>query len=54
MLVMAALLMADDITELCAKLEATTKETRSDSKLSNQLDRIARRAEEIADNLENP
>ena len=54
MLVMAALLMADDITELRAKLEATTKETRPDSKLSNRLDRIARRAEEIADNLESP
>jgi cell division protein ZapA len=54
MLVMAALLMADDIAELRAKLEAVTKETRSDNKLSGQLDRIARRAEEIADNLENP
>ena len=54
MLVMAALLMADDITELRAKLEAITKETRLENELGERLDRIARRAEEIADNLESP
>jgi|SRR3954447_10883013 cell division protein ZapA len=54
MLVMAALLMADDITELRATLEAMTEECRSDLKLGAQLSRIARRAEEIADSLEHP
>jgi len=54
MLVMAALLMADDIAELRTKLEAITAEPRLGGKLDNQLERIARRAEEIADNLEQP
>jgi cell division protein ZapA len=54
MLVMAALLMADDITELRAALEAMTEDSKSDLRLGTQLSRIARRAEEIADSLEHP
>ena len=54
MLIMATLLMADDITELRAKLEAVTREAQPDIRLADQLDRIAKRAEEIADDLENP
>ena len=55
MLVMAALLMADDIFELRRKLEADEAAagvTRTDPKLGRKLSRMARRAEEIAEELE--
>ena len=54
MLVMAALLMADEIAELRAKLETTITECRLDAKLGNKLNHMAKRAEEIADNIERP
>jgi len=57
MLVMAALLMADDIFELRAKLqaaEAAGSEPKADPALSRKLDRLAKRAEEIAEGLELP
>jgi cell division protein ZapA len=54
MLVMAALLMADDVFDLRNKLEtvqaAGTQE--ADPKLGSKLSRMAKRAEEIADGLE--
>ncbi|MEA2741371.1 MAG: cell division protein ZapA [Acetobacteraceae bacterium] len=56
MLVMAALLMADDIFELRAKLQAAESATGSaattDPKLGRKLSRMAKRAEEIAEGLE--
>ena len=55
MLVMAALLMADEIFELRHKLqvaESGTGATKADPKLGRKLSRMARRAEEIADGLE--
>ena len=57
MLVMAALLMADDIFELRRKLEETTPaevQAKPDPKLSRKLNRMAKRAEEIAEGLEGP
>jgi cell division protein ZapA len=54
MLVMAALLMADDITELRAKLDALNEDSKSDPKLGRKLNRMAKRAEEIAEGLEHP
>jgi cell division protein ZapA len=57
MLVMAALLMADDIFELRRKLEAATPaevQPKPDPKLSRKLSRMAKRAEEIAEGLEVP
>ena len=56
MLVMAALLMADDIFELRSKLEATqsTEAVKPDPKLGRKLNRMAKRAEEIAEGLEHP
>jgi cell division protein ZapA len=54
MLVMAALLMADDIFELRGKLEAATGGPKPDPKLSRKLNRMAKRAEEIAEGLEHP
>ena len=62
MLVMAALMMADDIFELRGKLEAIEANPRSaaieapktDPKLGRKLNRMAKRAEEIAEGLENP
>jgi cell division protein ZapA len=56
MLVMAALLMADDIYELRQRL-AGVESVRSpspDPKLGRKLSRMARRAEEIAAGLEHP
>jgi len=50
MLVMAALLMADDIFELRAKLEAAPAV--ADPRLGRKLNRMAKRAEEIAAGLE--
>jgi cell division protein ZapA len=54
MLVMAALLMADDIFELRGKLGAAEAAgaAKADPKLSRKLNRMAKRAEEIAENLE--
>jgi cell division protein ZapA len=53
MLVMAALLMADDIFELRGKLEAATgAEPAADPNLGRKLNRMAQRAEAIADGLE--
>jgi cell division protein ZapA len=58
MLVMAALLMADDVFELRAKLQAAESAAApvvaADPKLGRKLGRIAKRAEEIADGLEHP
>ena len=62
MLVMAALMMADDIFELRRKLEtaeanATTVaagQPKTDPKLDRKLNRIAKRAEDIAEGLEHP
>jgi cell division protein ZapA len=67
MLVMAGLLMADDIFELRRKLEAAEANPpsanggsaaggapKADPKLSRKLDRVAKRAEEIAEGLEHP
>ena len=55
MLMMAALMMADDIFELRTKLEAaeaTAGAPKSDPRLGRKLNRMARRAEEIAEGLE--
>ncbi|HBK09161.1 MAG TPA: cell division protein ZapA [Acetobacteraceae bacterium] len=56
MLVMASLLMADEIFELRSKLEAAEAgavvQPKPDPKLSRKLNRMAKRAEEIAEGLE--
>jgi len=58
MLVMASLLMADDLFELRHKLQAAEAAAASaakpDPKLGRKLNRMANRAEEIADGLEHP
>jgi cell division protein ZapA len=58
MLVMAALLMADDIFDLRNKLQAAETATGGaagpDPKLGRKLNRMAKRAEEIAVGLEHP
>ena len=54
MLVMAALMMADDIFELRGKLEAAAGGPHADPKLGRKLNRMAKRAEDIADGLESP
>lgn len=57
MLVMAALLMADDIFDLRARLEAAKAgdgQPPPDPKLGRKLGRMAKRAEEIAETLEDP
>lgn len=58
MLVMASLLMADDIFEMRTKLQAAEAATgagsKPDPKLGRKLNRMAKRAEEIADGLEQP
>jgi len=62
MLVMAALMMADDIFELRRKLESieanppavVVGDPQTDPKLGRKLNRIAKRAEEIAEGLEHP
>jgi cell division protein ZapA len=57
MLVMAALLMADDISELRSKLEAAEAASgapKADPKLGRKLNRMAERAEQIAKGLEEP
>jgi cell division protein ZapA len=55
MLVMASLLMADEIFELRTRLEAagaSKAEEKPDPKLGRKLARMAKRAEEIAEGLE--
>ena len=55
MLVMAALMMADDIFDLRARLEAAEAAAggaKADPKLGRKLNRMAKRAEEIAAGLE--
>jgi cell division protein ZapA len=56
MLVMAALLMADDLFELRSQLNdaqnAPVTAAAADPKLTRKLGRMAKRAEEIADGLE--
>ncbi|PPQ26160.1 cell division protein ZapA [Rhodopila globiformis] len=54
MLVMASLIMADEMAELRAKLGSITADGKPDDRLDNQLNRMADRAEEIADSLERP
>ena len=57
MLVMAALLMADDIFEMRSRLqasEAAAGSEKPDPKLGRKLNRMAKRAEEIAEGLEHP
>ena len=52
MLVMAALLMADDIFELRSKLRTAEAAAPGDPKLGRKLAKMAKRAEEIAEGLE--
>jgi cell division protein ZapA len=54
MLVMAALLMADELFEMRERLDAaaTTPQPKPDPKLGRKLSQMAKRAEEIADGLE--
>jgi cell division protein ZapA len=55
MLVMASLLMADELFELRRKLEsAEPGSSKPDPKLGRKLTRMAKRAEEIADRLQYP
>ena len=58
MLVMASLLMADDVFELRKKLQAAEAAApgiaKPDQRLTRKLNRMARRAEEIAEGLEHP
>jgi cell division protein ZapA len=58
MLVIAALLMADDLYEMRKKLEtsetAGARKAAPDAKLGRRLGRLAKRAEEIAAGLEHP
>ena len=54
MLVMASLLMADELHELRTKLQAAQSgaPANGDSRLSRRLSRMAKRAEDIAAGLE--
>jgi cell division protein ZapA len=56
MLVMASLLMADDLFDTRARLQEAENASpaRPDPKLGRKLNRMAKRAEEIADGLEHP
>ncbi len=57
MLVMAALLMADELFELRGRLDSATANAqppKADPKLGRKLSQMAKRAEEIADGLERP
>ncbi len=56
MLVMAALLMADDIFELRNKLNGPDAggELKADSKFGRKLDKLTKRAEEIVEGLDKP
>src|SRR4051794_20437238 len=60
MLVMASLLMADDLFETRSRLQAAeaaagdAAPARPDPKLGRKLNKMAKRAEEIADGLEQP
>jgi cell division protein ZapA len=56
MLVMASLLMADELHELRSKLQTaqTGAPVNGDSRLGRRLSRMAKRAEDIAAGLEAP
>jgi cell division protein ZapA len=54
MLVMAALMMTDDIFELEKKLSVPGKPARADPKLGRRLGKLAKHAEDIAAGLEHP
>jgi cell division protein ZapA len=59
MLVMAALMMADDLYELGQRLAAAESarsggEAKPDPRLGRKLSRMAKRAEDIAEGLEHP
>jgi cell division protein ZapA len=57
MLVMAALLMADELFEMRGRLDAAaagSPQPKPDPKLGRKLSQMAKRAEEIADGLERP
>jgi cell division protein ZapA len=57
MLVIAALLMADDIYEMRQKLDQAGSgkpDAAPDGKLGRRLGKLAKRAEDIADDLEHP
>ncbi len=54
MLVMAALLMADDLYEKEAVLAGRTVPAAADPKLGRRFGRLAKRAEDIAAGLEHP
>jgi cell division protein ZapA (FtsZ GTPase activity inhibitor) len=58
MLVMASLLMADDLFELGNRLAAAEAahpgEAKPDPRLAHRLNRMAKRAEDIAEDLEHP
>jgi cell division protein ZapA len=55
MLVMAALLMADDIFELRNRLqEGDAGDVKADPRLVRKIEKIAKRAEEIVDGLDDP
>ncbi len=54
MLVMAALLMADDLYELRKSLRNGQATVPADAKLGRRLGKLARRAEEIALDMEHP
>jgi cell division protein ZapA len=58
MLVMASLMMADDIFEMRNRLAEAAQppapEAKPDPKLARKLNRMAKRAEDIAEGLEHP
>ncbi len=60
MLVMASLMMADDLFDLRSRLteaeaaQPSVPEAKPDPKLARKLNRMAKRAEDIAEGLEHP
>jgi cell division protein ZapA len=60
MLVMASLMMADDIFEMrnrvaqAEAMQATGPEVKPDPRLARRLNKMAKRAEDIAEGLESP
>ena len=55
MLVMASLIMADDLFEMEKRLaETAAPAAKPDPKLARRLNRMAKRAEDIAEGLESP
>ena len=60
MLVIAALMMSDELYELTRRLEqaeaarTVAPEPKPDPKLTRKLNRMAKRAEDIAEGLESP